>query len=223
MDPIVHYDSDGNERDWTEPIAHVVFEIRLRDAESWVLDLTAAAIGRDYFIRPWREWTDMTEQGYEEHPLGHQAAQLNYVRSDMNLAFIYTHLHYLSLKMIPERFKTKLEATGVFLKDLYKATDEHFPHVQENILRHLDLAIEEWAEFMALPQTMDDIGSIFKKLAISTMGEQAVRDDLRKLKDRGRESRVGVEHEILRVFRDKRVLSDEDRVIHDVMRDMFFA
>lgn len=222
-DPIVHYDSEGVERDWTEPIAHVVFEIGLRDAESWILDLTALAIGHDYLICPWREWIGMTEQGYDEHPLGHQAAQLNNVRSDMNLAFIYTHLHYLSLKMIPERLKPKLEDTGVFLKDLHKATDEHFPHVHVNILQHLDLAIEDWVDFMALPQTMDDIGSIFKELAISTMGEQAVRDDLRKIKDRGKENRVGVEHEILRVFRDRRVLTEEDIMIHDVMRDLFFA
>ncbi|KAE9969995.1 hypothetical protein BLS_005113 [Venturia inaequalis] len=222
-DPIVHYDADGVKRDWAEPIAHVVFEIGLRDAESWTLDITSAAIGHDFLIYPWREWIGMTERGYDEHPLGHQAAQLNHVRSDMNLAFLYTHIHYLSLKMIPERFKTKLENSGVLLKNLHKATDEDFPNVHANVLRHLDLAIEDWAEFMSLPQTMDDIGSIFKTLAISTMGEQAVRDDLRKIKDRGKGHRIGVEHEILRVFRDKKVLSEEDKLIHDVMRDIYFA
>lgn len=223
QDPIVHYDSDGLERDRTEAIAHVVFEIGLRDGESWILDLTAAAIGHDYSICPWREWVGMTEQGYDEHALGHQAAQLNHVRGDMNLAFIYTQVHYLSLKMIPERFKTKLENIGVFLKDMHKATDENFPHVHANVLRHMDLALEDWVDFMALPQTMDDIGSIFRELAISTMDEQAVRDDLKKIKDRGKDNRVGVEHEILRVFREKRVLTEEDHMIHEVMRDMFFA
>ncbi|QDS75503.1 hypothetical protein FKW77_004886 [Venturia effusa] len=222
-DPIVHYDCEGVERDWTESIAHVVFEIGLQNAEPWILDLTAAAIGHDYLICPWRDWLGMTEHGYDEHPLGHQAAQLKHVRGDMNLAFIYTQIHYLSLKMIPERFKTKLEHAGVILKDCHKAPDSRFPQVHAAVLRHLDLAIEEWAEFMTLPQTMDDIGSIFKELAISTMGEQAVRDDLRKIKDRGKGNRVGVEHEILRVFRDKKVLSEEDKMIHDVMRDMFFA
>ncbi|TLD37210.1 set domain-containing protein 5 [Venturia nashicola] len=222
-DPIVHYDSEVGKMDSAGPIAHVVFEIGLRDAESWILDMTAAAIGHDYSICPWREWIGMTEQGYDEHQLGHQAAQLNHVRSDMNLAFIYTQIHYLSLKMIPERFKTKLESTGVFLKDMHKVTDEHFPYVHANVLRHLDLATEDWVEFMALPQTMDDIGSMFEKVAISTMGEQAVREDLKKIKDRGKENRVGVEHEILRIFRAKRVLSEEDKVIHDVLRDIFFA
>ena len=222
-DPVIHYDVNGVRSENTKPIAHVVFEARFKDGESWVIDITAAAIGLNCLICPWQEWRDMTENGYDEHPFGYQAELLNTIRGDKNLAFIYTNLQYLTLKMIPSAMKHRLDSNGMFLRALHKISDETFSQVKANVLRHLDLAIEEWATFMALPQVMDDIGAIFKELSVSTMGEQAVRDELREIKDRGRENRVGVEHEIMRVFQDEKECTDQDRVVQGVMRDIFFG
>jgi hypothetical protein len=65
---------------------------------------------------------------------------------------------------------------------------------------------------MALPQVMDDIGAIFKQLAISAMGDQALRDEVREIKDREKENWIGVEHEIMRAFGDEKQCTEEDRV-----------
>jgi hypothetical protein len=221
---VIYYDIEGVRSESTEPAAHVVFETRLKDGESWIIDITATAIGHDYLICPWREWREMTENGYDEHLLGHEAERLKTIRGDKNLALIYTNLHYLTLKMIPNALSNRLGTNGNFMGALHSTPDQDFAQVKAYVLSHLDLAIEEWTAFMAIPQVMDDIGAILRELAFSTMGEQMVRNELREIKDRGRENRVGVEHEIMRVFRDKSHRTrQQDRKVQNIMREIFLG
>jgi hypothetical protein len=142
-DPAIHYNIDGARIKNTKLDAHLVFETWFEISESWVLDITAAAIGHHYLICPWQEWRVITEHGYEEHTLGHQAELLNTIRGDKNLAFINTNLQYLTLKMIPNALKHRLDNNGIFLQASHHICDRDFPQLKANVLLYVDLAIEE--------------------------------------------------------------------------------
>jgi hypothetical protein len=95
-DPVIHYDIDGVRIKITKPVAHVVFDTRFENSESWVLEIAAAAIGHDHLICHWQEWRGMTEHGYEEHTLGHQAELLNTIRGD-KISPLSTQISSISL------------------------------------------------------------------------------------------------------------------------------
>jgi hypothetical protein len=73
--------------------------------------------------------------------------------------------------MVPNALKHRLDSNGMFLQALHHICDQDFLQVKADVLLYVDLAIEEWEAFIALPQVMDNISAIFKQLAISAMGD----------------------------------------------------
>lgn len=76
---------------------------------------------------------------------------------------------------------------------------------------------------MALPSVMTDIGVIFKEVAASAMGNLMVEFLLGEMEALGEDNWIGVEAEIVRIFRRRAPITEEDRFIQDIMREIFFG